>query len=294
MRKEIKVGGTLLMSLVILIGGIMWGKGFRLNAKRYMVTVMFKNTGGLENGANVLANGVLKGVVKQIEFNDGFVRVTASLDEDVIIYSDYLATIESPTVMAGQALSIYTGTEQPRADVNQPLTGSDPQGMSAIMSKIQAFGGRIETTLNHLDSVLVDAHKVLGDTTNQANMNKLMTNAAGIAENSNQMLAENRKMLEASLADLHATMLAARELTEKLNGRSDSTLAGVDSALSAMTGAANGVRDLIAKVNSGEGTMGKLFTDDALYNSLHKTLIEVDSLSHELRTNGMRQRIVLF
>jgi phospholipid/cholesterol/gamma-HCH transport system substrate-binding protein len=294
MSKEIKVGGTLLISLVILIGGIMWGKGFRLNAKRYVVTVMFKNTGGLENGANVLANGVLKGSVKKIEFNDGFVRVTASLDEDVIIYSDYLATIESPTVMAGQALSIYTGTEQPRADVNQPLTGSDPQGMAAIMSKIQAFGGRIETTLNHLDSVLVDAHKVLGDTTNQANMNKLMTNAAGIAENSNQMLAENRKMLEASLADLHATMLAARELTEKLNGRSDSTLAGVDSALSAMTGAANGVRDLIAKVNSGEGTMGKLFTDDALYNTLHKTLIEVDSLSQELRTNGMRQRIVLF
>lgn len=294
MRKEIKVGGTLLISLVILIGGIMWGKGFRLNAKRYTFTVLFKNTGGLEDGANVLANGVLKGIVKDIEFLDGNVRVTASIDEDVIIYTDYVATIESPTVMAGQALTIYTGTQQPRADLGKPLEGTDPQGMSAIMGKIQTFGGRIETTLNHLDSVLVDAHRVLGDTSNQANMNKLMTNAAGVAETSNQMLIENRKMLEVSLADLHATMVAARELTEKLNGRSDSTLAGVDSALSALTGAANEVRDLIGKVNSGEGTMGKLFTDDALYNKLHETLIEVDSLSHELRTNGMRQRIVLF
>lgn len=294
MRKEIKVGGTLLMSIVILIGGIMWGKGFRLNAKRYTIAVVFNNTGGLEDGANVLANGVLKGSVKDIEFFDGYVRVTASIDEDVIIYSDYVATIESPTVMAGQALMIYTGTNQPHADLNEPLEGTDPQGMSAIMGKIQDFGSRIETTLNHLDSVLVDAHKLLGDTTNQANMNKLMTNAAGVAETSNQMLAENRKLLETSLADLHATMVAARELTEKLNTRSDSTLMNIDSALSAMTGAANEVRDLIGKVNSGDGTIGKLFTDDALYNKLHETLIEVDSLSHELRTNGMRQRIVLF
>ncbi|MBK6765802.1 MAG: MCE family protein [bacterium] len=294
MKKEIKVGGTLLLSLVILIGGIMWGKGLRLNAKRYPVTVMFLNTGGLENGANVLANGVLKGSVKRIEFFDGYVRVTASIDEDVVIYSDYIVTIESPTVMAGQALSVYTGTTQPRADLTMPLKGTDPMGMSTMMGKIQDFGTRIETTLNNLDSLLIDAHRVLGDTSNQANLNKLMTNAAEVAETSNEMLAANRKLLEASLADLRASMASARELTDKLNNSSGGTLASIDSAMVSLTGTSNEVRDLIARMNSGEGTMGKLLTDDELYNRLNETLIEVDSLSHELRTNGMRQKIVFF
>jgi len=294
MKKEIKVGSTLLLSLVILIGGIMWGKGLRLSAKRYPVTVMFQNTGGLENGANVLANGVLKGSVKRIEFFDGYVKVTASIDEDVVIYSDYIVTIESPTVMAGQALSIYTGTDKVRADIATPLAGTDPMGMSTMMGKIQDFGARIETTLNHLDSLLIDAHTVLGDTSNQANLNKLMTNAADVAKTSNEMLTANRKLLEASLIDLRAAMASTRELTEKLNGSSGGTIAAIDSAMFALTGTANEIRTLVAQVNSGEGTMGKLFTDDELYKRLNETLIEVDSLSHELRTNGMRQKIVFF
>lgn len=294
MKREIKVGSTLLLSLVILIGGIMWGKGVRLNAQRYPITVRFQNTGGLENGANVLANGVLKGSVKRIEFFDGYVRVTASLDEDVIIYSDYLITIESPTVMAGQALSIYTGTDKIRANLAEPLSGTDPMGMSTMMGKIQDFGARIETTLNNLDSLLIDAHKVLGDTSNQASLNKLMTNAADVAQTSNEMLTANRKLLEASLVDLRASMASARELTDKLNSSSGGTIASIDSAMIALTGTANEVRTLIAQVNSGEGTMGKLFTDDELYRRLNETLTEVDSLSRELRTKGMRQRIVFF
>lgn len=134
MNQELKVGITVLVSLVILVGGIMWGKGFRLQAKRYNFTVMFKNTGGLEDGANVLANGVVKGHVTDIEFNEGFVKVSATIDKDVTIYSDYAVTIEAPTVMAGQVLNVTTGTMQPQIDVTQPLQGTDPQGMSTIVT----------------------------------------------------------------------------------------------------------------------------------------------------------------
>ncbi len=294
MKQEIKVGAAVLASLVILIGGIIWGKGYRLNAKRYTVTIIFKTTGGLENGANTLANGVVKGRVNRIQFFDGFVRVTASVDEDVKLYSDYVATIESPTVMAGQVLSIYTGSELPLADVSQPLRGTDPQGVGAIMGKFQEFTNRLETTLGHLDSVLLDVHTVLGDTSNQSNLNRLMRNAAGVAEQSNEMLQTNRRTLEASLTDLRAAMASARELTEKVNDRSDGTLAGIDSAMTSLTAAADQMRLLMARINSGEGTMGKLFTDEELYNRLNETLIEVDSLSHHLRTKGMRQKIVIF
>ena len=201
MKQELKVGITVLVSLVILIGSIMWGKGFRLQAKRYEFSVLFSNTGGLEEGANLLANGVIKGHVRSIDFYDGYVRVSATIDEDVIMYSDYVITIESPTDMAGQALSIYTGTTAPRADISKDLQGTDPQGMTAIMNKLQGFTGRIEVTLNHLDSLLIDAHHVLGDTTNQANLSRTMSNAAELSETTNEMLQANRNALEASLTE---------------------------------------------------------------------------------------------
>jgi len=294
MKQELQVGITVLVSLVILIGSIMWGKGFRLRAKRYEFTVLFSNTGGLEEGANLLANGVIKGHVTGIDFYNGYVRVSGTIDEDVIMYSDYVITIESPTVMAGQALSIYTGTKEPRADISKDLDGTDPQGMTAIMNKMQAFTGRIEVTLTHLDSLLVDAHQVLGDSSNQANLSRTMSSTAELAETTNEMLQSNRKALEASLTDLRATMASARELTESLNSRSGGTLASVDSAMTSLTGVANEVRTLVANINSGQGTAGKLFNDDELYKRLTETLAEVDSLSYQLRTNGLRHKIVFF
>jgi phospholipid/cholesterol/gamma-HCH transport system substrate-binding protein len=294
MNQELKVGITVLVSLVILIGGIMWGKGFRLRAKRYEISVLFTTTGGLENGANVLANGVIKGKVKNIEFFDGYVRVSAAVDEDVVLYSDFVATIEAPTVMAGQVLSLYTGTTPPRMDEFVDIKGTDPQGMTAIVAKMQDFTGRIEVTLSHLDSLLIDAHVLLGDTANQANLNKTLTNVAEMSQTSNEMLSRNRAQIEQSLKDLQLTLASARELTDKLSTRTDSTLNTVDSTLNALSGVATEVRDLLANINSGEGTVGKLFTDDELYLKLNRTLDEVDSLSYHLRTKGMRQKIVLF
>lgn len=294
MKQELKVGITVLASLVILVGGIMWGKGFRLQAKRYDFTVLFRNTGGLEKGANLLANGVIKGHVTDIDFHDGYVRVSGTVDEDVIMYSDYVITIESPTVMAGQALSIYTGTQAPPADVTRDLKGTDPQGMGAIMSRMQNFTDRIEVTLDHLDSLLMDAHDVMGDSANKANLSRTVSSTAALAETTNDMLQENRKALESSLADLRATMASARELTETLNSKSEGTISTIDSAMTSLTLVANEVHTLIANMNNGEGTFGKLMTDDELYKQLTQTLSEVDSLSHHIRTQGFRHKIVLF
>ena len=294
MNQELKVGLTVLISLVILIGGIMWGKGYRLRAKQYDISVLFNTTGGLEKGANVLANGVVKGRVKDIEFFDGYVRVTAAVDEDVVLYSDFVVTIEAPTVMAGQVLSLYTGTKPPRVQEFVDMKGTDPQGMTAIVAKMQDFTGRIEVTLTHLDSLLVDAHVLLGDTSNQANLKRAMNNVAEMTETSNELLQRNRAQIEQSLKDLQETLASARELTGKLSSRTDTTLMNVDSTMKSLTAVSVEVRDMLANINSGEGTVGKLFTDDELYLKLNRTLDEVESLSYHLRTKGMRQKIVFF
>ncbi|MCC6476258.1 MCE family protein [bacterium] len=294
MKNELKVGAALLLSLVIIVGGIMWGKGFRLQAQRYMISVKFTNTGGLEPGANVMANGVVKGRVHSIEFNEGYVLVTASLDNDVNLYSDYIATIESPTVMAGSALSIYTGDDLPKADVTQVLKGTDPQGVGSLVNRMSEFTDRLEVTLSNLDSVLISSNLILGDTSNRKNFARFVDHAASTAESTDELLKTNRAAIENSLSNLQAALASTRELTENLNRRSDSTLAAVDSAMYALSGVAKEVQTLVASINAGEGTVGKLVTDDELYQKLNDALAQIDSLSSDLRNNGLRHRIVIF
>lgn len=291
---ELKVGLAVIISLVILVGGIMWGKGFRLSSSRYAVQVIFTSVGGMENGANVMANGVIKGRVKNIEFLDGNILVTASIDKDVRIYTDYMVTIESPTVMAGNALSIYTGTERPEISIDLPLRGDDPMSMSAVAGEVKEFAAKIEVTLGNLNSLLVNMNTVVGDTANQANLNKLLTEAAESARQTSQLLSENRHQISESLDKLDTILENTTEITETANARMGQTLDGVDSAMVAIEDLAVGIRMFISRLENENSTVGKLLTDDKLYIRLTETLAEVDSLSKSLRTKGLRHKIVFF
>jgi phospholipid/cholesterol/gamma-HCH transport system substrate-binding protein len=61
----------------------------------------------------------------------------------------------------------------------------------------------------------------------------------------------------------------------------DSTLAGVDEATS-------GLSLLLAKLNSNEGTMGRLINDPALYNRTDSLLISLNELLVDFRANPGR------
>lgn len=291
---ELKVGLAVLISLVILIGGIMWGKGFRLQSSRYTVQVVFTSVGGLEEGANVMANGVVKGTVKTIQFRDGNILVTAAIDKEVRIYSDYFITIESPTVMAGNALSIYTGTERPEVDTTKPLDGDNPMSMSAVAAEVKAFAAKIEGTLDHLNDLLINMNTVVGDTANQENMNKLLAEAAESAKQTNELLSENRRKITESLDKLDTILANTVEISKTANDRLGHTIDEVDSAMAAIESLAQELRDFVARLENENSTVGKLLTDDELYIRLTQTLAEVDSLSASLRTKGLRHKIVFF
>jgi len=293
-RTEIRVGIAVLLSLVILIGGIMWGKGFSLRAKRYVIEVLFDNVGGLENGANVLANGVTKGRVKEILLEEGRVRVIASIDKNVTIYSDYHITVESPTVMAGKALVINPGQKLPPADITQPLTGDSPLGMTEAVATFRDISADLRTVLRNVDTLIMNLNVVAGDTVTRHNLVNIAEDLSDLAQQSSQWMTTNRERLTGTLTELEGTLASARQLMDTTQTRLAGTLTSADTAAQRVTELSGELNDIIARLNRGEGTMGRLLSDDELYNRLNRTLAEVDSLARSIRKNGMKQRIVLF
>ena len=291
---ELKVGVAVLVSLVILVGGIIWGKGYRLSSNRVPIYVQFNSVGGLEAGANVLANGVVKGRVKEIDFRDGSIMVGAAIDKEVKIYSDYTVVIEAPTVMAGNVLSIYTGSVPPLADTESPLVGQDAMGMAEMLNRVQNFAGKVEESLGHLNALLINMNKLVGDTANQANVAGLLAEATATARQTNQLLADNQQQIEESLDKLDAILTNTKSISETADARLATTIDGVDSAMTALTTVAGDMRGFLKLMESEEGTMGKLLHDDELYIRLNETLAEVDSLSERMRKKGLPLKLKFF
>jgi len=86
-KTEIKVGISLLVSIVILMWVIAWAKNVDIFSDKKELTISFNSVAGLTAGDQVAVNGVKKGYVESITLDGNTVLVNTILDEDVDIRS---------------------------------------------------------------------------------------------------------------------------------------------------------------------------------------------------------------
>jgi phospholipid/cholesterol/gamma-HCH transport system substrate-binding protein len=138
--------------------------------------------------------------------------------------------------------------------------------------------------------------------------NELIGNATGLVSEQlsmdihNTLIATQRGMIaltEASkgplvqqstetLASLHRVMSRIDTLLGKANVqqtgiRLDTLTANLQQLTGQLARSTTTLNDLMARINRGEGTLGKLATDTLLYGDLHKTLDAVTNLLNDLR-----------
>ena len=289
-RNELRVGIAVLVALIILVGGIMWAKGFSLKVRQYDIVVLFDNVQGLEAGTNVLANGVEKGRVHDVELSEGRVMVRASVDKDVKIFSDYKIVVESPTLLAGKVLSIYPGQQPPYANTDQPLEGSRSLGMTEAVEIARDISGDLKLTIQNLNTLLVSLNQVVGDSMNRANIAGALAESRDVAQMSSDWLRENRDDLSAILDRMETTFTRTDSLLASTGPRLASTMEHLDSAMVQVQAVSLSLRRTLDTLEKGESTAGKLIHDDELYLRLNRVLAELDSLTTEVRARGLKMR----
>jgi len=278
---EIKVGLAVLAAFVILVVGIMWGKGIKLRSERYPIVVHFQNIGGLENGALVLVNGVPKGKVRRVTLAPDHVEVQCLIDKDVRILSDYRITIETVQLMSGKVVAIYPGTDGQEVNTDLPLRGLPTFGISEVVALIDEFSLDFKKVLGNLNSLVVNLDKIAGDSANQVHVSRSLANL-------------DRESLTHSIAHLEGTLASLKTLVEHSESKIDQSLARFDSASAELQALASDLRAVTSDLREGKGTLGQLITDPELYERLSTTTASLDSLIQKIRKRGLTTRIVLF
>ncbi len=289
-RNELRVGMVLLAAIVVLVGGIMWAKGFSLKVRQYDITVVFDDVQGLEAGSNVLANGVEKGRVHKIYLKEGHVYVDASIDKDVKLFRDYRIIVDSPTLLAGKVLSMYPGHEPPYTNTDSVLIGSPTLGMAQAVEMFKDLSSDLKLTINNLNAVLVSFEEIVGDSTNQANIRGTITNSADMTRLSAEWLRDNRQALTTTLDQVEQTFVKAQELMATTETQLSSSMTNFDSTLVQINTVATSLRQVLDALNSDQSTAGKMLHDDELYVRLNTVLAELEGLAGDVRTRGLKMR----
>ncbi len=291
---EIQVGITVILSILILVGGILWGKGVSSGLRRYKIHVEFSNIGGMEIGSNVLANGVVKGRVTDIRLADGKVFVEAKVDNDVVLFSDYIIGVESPTLMAGKALAIYPGGKPPLINASLTLVGTDPIGANEAISMFTSVASDAEITLKNLNDLIVNLNYVASDSANRSHIKGMLASAHSTAEQTSNLIHQHSAQISSTIDKLDSSLSSFQRIAATAENRIGPTMTAVDTAASAVAKLAESLRSVSEKLERDDNTFGRLLSDDTLYVKLNRTLAEVESLAVSIRTKGMKQRIVLF
>jgi len=281
---ELKVGITVITATLILIFGIIWGKGYSLQTNTYELTTVFDEVGGLIPGDPVTVNGVKEGKIAKIGWYGRKVLCTLEINNHIQLYKDARFTVISAELLAGMKVEISPGSSDKKINMShQPFKGKYggrivDVGMviGELAEEMTALTNRIDTTVIKINSVLDDGSIQKNITSSLDNLNK-----AGSA------FAELPKNIGSTLNNLDTTIISLNRLVNSNENQLGGTIKNMNLISSRLDTVAGSLRVVMTKIEKREGTLGKLVNDTTLYNDLSRTLMRVDSLTRQIKDDGL-------
>jgi phospholipid/cholesterol/gamma-HCH transport system substrate-binding protein len=293
---EVKIGMTVVFA--ILIGVV----GFRImrdvpifdNGRQLFST--FGKVDGLSIGKKIYFNGVDIGSISQVKLleNDS-VLVTMTIDGLLAIPEDSRALIRATDFLGSKAILIEKGKSSRDVKNGGYLKGVFDEGtLSELQEKGLSLGDRVAEVGENLNLVLKNVNSTL-NVQAKKNIEESLVELHSLTVESRKMVQENKNSVTTSLKTLNQLLIHADSLTvdtrpqikdliQKLNKQLD----GLEKATSSLDEASNELTILLKKINSGDGTLGKLVNDSSLYTNLDSLATGLNTLIRNLDKDPKR------
>lgn len=302
---ETKVGALTAIAITMLILGFNFLKGKTLFKTGNYLHAKYTDSKGIMVSNPVFVNGFQVGSVDDIENLDeslSTIVVTIKLKSNYSIPVNSIATIkENP--LGPASISIALGNAKQYLNVGDTLTTASQDGlMGSLMSKLGPVGDQIKLTVQSLDSVLKNINTIFDPNTKNnlqqtiANINKttasLVVSSASLQAMLNQQTGAVTQSMN-NVASFTKNLSDNNEKVTRMIGNVEKTtdnLAKADIAGSVenLKATIAGLNAVVAKLNSQDGSLGKLMNDKTLYNNLTNTVRSANILLDDLRVHPKR------
>jgi len=276
-KREVTVGALVVVSAALFIWGTMW-LGGRSFSRKPALSISFVDAGTLKRGSPVKVSGVQLGEVSDIEYQDyGKVLVRASLDPRVHPKRDASAELSSVGLVADAVINFNPGTAAEPLPPDAVIAGTVDKGFMEIGDELSAKAKEVMANLNEV------ANKRLGE-----DISRTLLAVQRMAD-----LYANPRV--GPSAELQRTLLEVQRMGARLDStlnefQVSGTLAQADTLMRNLSKLSNDARasalrldTLLARVNRGEGTLGKFASDTAFYANAQRALKSIQELVDDIR-----------
>lgn len=293
--KEFKVGLLVAAALAILIIGYSFLKGNDVFSQDNTYFATYERVDGLTVSKPILVNGYQIGRVSKMELQaDGRILTELKVKKEYAIPQNTVAQIVSTDLLGGKAIVFELGNSPNYASEGSHLQAGTEKGLWEQVEPIQKKAEDIAATL---DSVLSSINNTI-NAEFQRDFNRSINSIAnslknieGITGQLDALVGKERVRVSDIMANVESITANIQQNNEQITGLLSNLNQITDQV--ARANVANTIHDankavadfqkIVDRINSGEGSVGLLINDTALYDNLRNASKNLDELMIDLK-----------
>lgn len=314
--KELIIGIVTLAAIGLLVAGVNFLKGNSFFGGDDVYYAYFENSGGVTPSNSIYYNGVIVGKITNVELTNSndpkkAVKITFNIQDDdfKIPKNMELQTGSAENDLLGKGIIILPTEDSLKATLSGFYKPGDKiQGIVAesITSQVEAQIGPIRDNINFVLGNLDDFSKKLAafwDTTASSEMERSLVQVrvairkfGDAAEMINSLVAEEKvkvSRIMSNVQEITTNLKKSNDTVKAIVGNvktitDDLVTADFKGTIEAAKKTLGSVNEILDQALTGDGTLGKLISDDSLYLELIQTNQELQNLVEDLQKHPER------
>lgn len=305
--KEFKIGLVVVVAIAAFVWGLSFLKGSEMFEGKYYLYALYPKIENLIPANPVQINGYKIGKINKLRLfsKEGkqFVLVKFLITEEIPIPVGSKARAVSADLLGSKAIEIIFSKNKDLVKNGDTLIAETEQGLKeSFNAQLAPLQAKAEKLIGSIDSVFTVVTTMLNpkarnniDLTFES-VRKAIGNIERSTDKMDDLLATEKPKITGILNNLNSVTLNLSKNEDKINKAIDNfsnlsdsiSKAKLSSAINNADKTLKELNDLLARVNQGQGTLGKMAKNDSLYNNLNKSAEDLDKLLKDLRMNPKR------
>jgi phospholipid/cholesterol/gamma-HCH transport system substrate-binding protein len=300
-KTDIKVGLTVIISIMVLLIGIAWAKQWTLSSHEEFRKAVFSTSGGLEKGDPVTVNGIKRGKVKEIELKQDCVIVTIAFPEPVDLRKDATASISMLELMSGKKVELRPGILPEQLPDSALIPGIYSGDIGTLVAMVTSLSGALESITGKADTLLAGLNGMLQGDSLKYKIDRTLDvadvtlgNVSDVSRRASAFMSEEGPILTKTLLQADSTL---HSISSVLAENRAGIRVLVDSGGRAVGDARRvlgKLDNILANANRENTLLYRLTRDTAFAVRVDSALISLTKLSEQLRKQGLDANIRFF
>lgn len=279
-RQELAVGLFAIATLVVAFYAT-----FRLGGCRSLVAppgrsliVRFDNAAGVEPRTEILVAGVRVGEVEAVSIEGGRARLDLRVTEDSLdIPIDSTVAIRSRGLLGERVVELAAGASDRLARDGDILTTTvEAPSLDRLLDHLVVVAEDVQAVARSL-------RLVLGGPEGEESVAMIIESLRDVSVSLREFVDENGDALGRAITQLDVFTAELARLAEDNGQTVGEMLESFASASGRMQDVMDHLANVTGGVEQGEGTLGKLLTDETLYEDAQASIRELKSALREVR-----------